>query len=67
MTGSLSFLSTFMQGKKKKTVTEWMDNAMEHYEKQCMCVLFNKADTTWRVFTIKSPENFTCQTALFSR
>lgn len=45
MTGSLSFLSTFMQG-KKKTFTEWMDNAMEQYEKQCMCVLFNKADNT---------------------
>lgn len=44
MTGSLSFLSTFMQ--KKKTVTEWMDNAMEQREKQCMCFLFNKADTT---------------------
>lgn len=46
MTRSLSFLSTFMQGKKKKkTITEWMDNAMEQYEKQCMCLLFNK-DTT---------------------
>lgn len=53
MTGSLSFLNTFMQGKKK--VTEWMDNAMEQYEKQCMCLLFNKADTTLSVFTIKSP------------
>lgn len=32
-----------------------MDNAMEQYEKQCMCLLFNKADTTLSIFTIKSP------------
>lgn len=44
MTGSLSFLSTFMQ--KKKTFIEWMDNVMEQHEKQCMCLLFNKADIT---------------------
>jgi len=44
MTGSLSFLSTFMQ-RKNKTFTGWMDNVMGQYEKQRMYVLF-KADTT---------------------
>lgn len=51
---------------QKKTVIKWTDNAMEQYEKQCMYVLFNNADTTWRAFTVELPYNTTHQIALLS-
>lgn len=37
---------------QKETFTEWMDNVMEQYEKQCMYVLFNKADTRYEEFLL---------------